>query len=171
SNSTIRQDFRISHIVEIADIKNTINITYANSDRSDRITDRVPGYQFNESSTSMLAFGINSNFPFPLKTNVKFSTNTTKSTLVENPYELFTMMLRGRYEFFDGKLATELGHNLTSGSGMIDFTKNNVFTGGMYRFLEMHQLRWRLRYSLLNDRLSGETFSDLSFMVNYTLLF
>jgi len=171
SNSTIRQDFRISHIVEIADIKNTINITYANSDRSDRITDRVPGYQFNETNTSMLAFGINSSFSFPLKTNVKFSTNTTKSTLIEKPYELFTMMLRGRYEFFDGKLATELGYNLTSGSGMIDFAKNNVFMGGMYRLLEMHQLRWRLRYSLLNDRLSGDTFNDLSFMVNYTLLF
>lgn len=171
SNSTIRQDFRISHIVEIADIKNTINITYANSDRGDQITDRVPGYQFNATSTSMLAFGINSNFPFPLKTNVKFSTNTTKSTLIENPYELFTMMLKGRYEFFDGKLVTELGYNLTNGSGMIDFTKNNIFTGGMYRFLEMHQLRWRLHYSLLNDRLSGDTFNDLSFMVNYTLLF
>ena len=171
SNSTIRQDFRISHIVEIADIKNTINITYANSDRSDRITDRVPGYQFNETSTSLLAFGINSSFLFPLKTNVKFSTNTTKSTLVEKPYELFTMLLRGKYEFFDGKLVTELGYSLTNGSGMIDFTKNNVFMGGMYRFLEMHQLRWRLRYSLLNDRLSGDTFNDLSFMVNYTLLF
>jgi hypothetical protein len=171
SNSTIRQDFRISHIVEIADIKNTINITYANSDRSDRITDRVPGYQFNATSTSMLAFGVNSSFPFPLKTNVKFSTNTTKSTQIKKPYELFNMMLRGRYEFFDGKLVTELGYNLTSGSGMINFTKNNVFMGGMYRFLEMHQLRWRLRYSLLNDRLSGDTFSDLSFMVNYTLLF
>ncbi|MBL7066813.1 MAG: hypothetical protein ISS29_03010 [Candidatus Marinimicrobia bacterium] len=171
SNSTIRQDFRISHIVEVADIKNTINITYANSDRGDRITARVPGYQFNETSTSMLAFGINSNFSFPLKTNIKFSTNTTKSTLVENPYELFTMMLRGTYDFFDGKLVSELGYNLTNGSGMIDFTKNNVYTGGMYRFLEMHQLRWRLRYSLLNDRLSGDTFNDLSFMVNYTLLF
>lgn len=171
SNSTIRQDFRISHVVEIADIKNTINITYANSDRSDRITDRVPGYQFNATSTSMLAFGVNSSFPFPLKTNVKFSTNTTKSTSIKKPYELFNMMLKGKYEFFDGKLTTELGYNLTSGSGMINFTKNNIFTGGMYRFLEMHQLRWRLRYSMLNDRLSGDTFNDLSFMFNYTLLF
>ncbi|MDO9548421.1 MAG: hypothetical protein Q7J65_05615, partial [Candidatus Marinimicrobia bacterium] len=36
SNVTTRQDFRITHIVKIGDIKNTLNITYANSERNDR---------------------------------------------------------------------------------------------------------------------------------------
>ncbi|HCK98587.1 MAG TPA: hypothetical protein DHW42_00575 [Candidatus Marinimicrobia bacterium] len=171
SNMTIRQDFRISHNVAVGPTQNTINITYANSERSDRITDRIPEYRFNATSTSMLSFGLNTTFQFPLKTNVKFTTNTTKSSMASDPYELMTVLLKGRYELFDSKLVTELGWVLTTGSGMIDFTKNNVFTGATYRLLKMHQFRWRLSYSLLNDRLSGDLFNDLSFQINYTLIF
>jgi len=171
SNMTIRQDFRISHNVEVGPTQNTINITYANSERGDRITDQTPGYRFNATSTSMLSFGLNTTFQFPLKTNVKFTTNTTESSMASNPYELMTVLLKGRYELFDSKLITELGWVFTTGSGMIDFTKNNVFTGATYQLLKMHQFRWRLSYTLLNDRLSGDLFNDLSFQINYTLIF
>ena len=171
SNITIRQDFRISHNVEVGPTRNTINITYANSERSDRIADRIPGYQFNATSTSMLSFGLNTAFQSPLKTNVKFTTNTTKSSTARDPYELMTVLLKGHYELFDTKLITEMGWVFTKGSGMIDFTKNNVFMGATYRLLKMHQFSGRFSYTFLNDRLSGDLFNDLSFQFNYTLIF
>ena len=171
SNVTTRQDFRISHNVKIGDIKNTLNITFANSERNDRITDRLYGYQFNKTSASSFSFGINSAFAFPLKTNFRISSNTSESASQADPYQMFTTVLRGSYEFFEGKLVTEAGYTLTKGSGLVDFMKNDMFTGGMYRLGETHQFRWRLRYVLINDRMTNEAFNDVSFMVNYTFLF
>ena len=171
SNVTTRQDFRISHNVKIGDIKNTLNITFANSERNDRITDRLYGFQFNKTSASSFSFGINSAFAFPLKTNFRISSNTSESASQADPYQMFTTVLRGSYEFFEGKLVTEAGYTLTKGSGLVDFMKNDMFTGGMYRLGEAHQFRWRLRYVLINDRMTNEAFNDVSFMVNYTFLF
>jgi len=170
-NLTTRQDFRISHIVKVGDIKNTLNITYANSERNDRITNRFPGYQFNTTSASAFSFGVNTAFSFPLKTNIRISSNTSESASQADPYKMFTLLLRGGYELFDGKLVTEAGYTMVNGSGLVDFLKNDMFTGGSYRLGDNHQFRWRLRYVLLNDRLSSEVFNDVSFMVNYTFLF
>ena len=171
SNLTTRQDFRISHIVKVGDIKNTLNITYANSERNDRITDRLYGYQFNTTSASAFSFGVNTAFSFPLKTNFRISSNTSESASQTDPYKMFTLLLRGRYELFDGKLVTEAGYTMVNGSGLVDFLKNDMFTGGSYRLGDNHQFQWKLRYVLLNDRLSSEVFNDVSFMVNYTFLF
>jgi len=171
SNVTTRQDFRISHIVKIGDIKNTLNITYANSERNDRINNRLYGYQFNKTSASSFSFGVNSAFSFPLKTTFKISSNTSESASQAEPYQMFTVLLRGRYEFFEGKLATEAGYTLINGSGLADFTKNDIFTGGMFRLGEDHQFRWRLRYVLIDDNMTSEVFNDVSFMVSYTFLF
>ncbi|MBN2601096.1 MAG: hypothetical protein JXR87_03790 [Candidatus Marinimicrobia bacterium] len=171
SNVTTRQDFRITHIVKVGDIKNTLNISYANSERNDRIDDRLYGYQFNKTSASSFSFGVNSAFAFPLKTNFKISSNTSESESQADPYKMFTVLLRGRYEFFDGKLAAEAGYTLTNGSGLVDFSKHDMFTGGMYQLGEDHQFHWRLRYVNINDRMTNEVFNDPSFMVNYTFLF
>jgi len=171
SNVTTRQDFRITHSVKIADIKNTLNITYANSERDDRIDDRKPGYIFNKTSASSFSFGVNSAFAFPLKTNFKIASNTSESAAQTDPYKMFTVLLRGRYEFFEGKLAAEAGYTLTNGSGLVDFSKHDMFTGGMYQLGQDHQFRWRLRYVNIDDRMTSETFNDFSFLVNYTFLF
>ncbi|MFH1428399.1 MAG: hypothetical protein ABIH39_01525 [Candidatus Margulisiibacteriota bacterium] len=171
SNVTTRQDFRISHIVKIGEIKNTLNITYANSERNDRIDDRLYGYVFNKTSASSFSFGVNSAFSFPLGTTFKISSNTSESASQAEPYQMFTVLLRGRYEFFEGKLATEAGYTLINGSGLADFTKNDIFTGGMFRLGEDHQFRWRLRYVLINDNITSEVFNDVSFMLSYTFLF
>lgn len=171
SNVTTKQDFRISHMVMLGQVKNSINISYANSERNDRIKDRSFGYQFNKTSVSSFSFGINTTFAFPLKTNLRLSSNTSESASQAEPYQLLTTLIRGQYEFFDGKLVPEAGYTMTNASGLIDFTKYDLFTGGMYRLGERHQFRWRLRYVRIDDRLSAEIFNDTSFMVNYTFLF
>lgn len=171
SNLTIRQDLRISHIVQVGDIKNTLNITYANSERSDRVSNRPEGYSFNATSTSMFSLGVNSTFGFPLRTNLRVTSNTTESALVDDPYRLLSLYLKGRYDLFDGNLSAELGYNLTKGSGMVDFSKNNIFVSGYYRLFDQHQFRWWLQFSHLADRLSGDNYSDLSFRLNYSFLF
>lgn len=171
SNVTTKQDFRISHIVMLGQIKNSLNISYANSERNDRIKDRLLGYQFNKTSVSSFSFGINTTFTFPLKTNLRISSNRSESASQAEPYQLLTTLIRAQYELFDGKLIPEAGFTMTNASGLVDFTKFDLFTGGMYRLGERHQFRWRLRYVRIDDRLSAEIFNDTSFMGNYTFLF
>jgi len=171
-NLTIRQDFRISHNIKFGNIKHNLNINYANSDRSDRVKQRVPGYQFIGTTTSLLAFGINSAFlNLPLKTNLKYSKNKTTTTVISDPYILQTVLVKGRYEFFSGSLAIELSYTLNNGSGAIDFSKHTIATGGMYTLKKIHQFRWRFGYILLDDRLTDEIFNDISFMAGYSIIF
>ncbi|MGC9365141.1 MAG: hypothetical protein ACP5FZ_11310 [Fidelibacterota bacterium] len=171
SNVTTKQDFRISHVVTLGEIKNSLNISYANSERNDRIKDRLLGYQFNKTSVSSFSFGVNTAFDFPLKTNIRISSNRSESASQSEPYQLLSLFLRGEYEFFDGKLVPEAGYTLTNATGLVDFTKYDAYTGGLYRLGERHQFRWRLRYVRIDDRLSAEIFNDTSFMMNYTFLF
>ena len=171
-NVTIRQDFRISHNIQFGNIKHNLNVNYANSDRSDRVKLRKPGYQFIGTATSLLAFGINSTFlSLPLKTNLKYSNNKTTSTAISDPYILQTVLVKGRYEFFNGSLAVELSYTLNNGSGAIDFSKHTVATGGMYTLKKIHQFRWSFGYTFLDDRLTDEVFNDISFMAGYSLIF
>jgi len=170
SNLTTSQNIRISHIVKFSGIKNTLNFNYSNSGRNDRVDDRNEGYQFNKTATSTYTFGVNTTYPFPLRTSINVTSNTSKSSMLVDPYELFMISLRGRYDFFDGRLITELGYTNSVGSGMVDFTKNVIFTGGTFTMFQRHQLRWRIQDSNYNNRLRGEVFNDISFLLNYTIL-
>jgi len=170
SNMTIRQDIRIEHRVEFLNIKNTISLNYANSDKSDRLS-RLPGYQFSSMSTSMLGFSLNSKFPFPLKTNIRLSTNKNESGLADKPLEFMSFGMQGEYDFFGEKLGTLAGYNLTNCKGQADFTQHNMYVGAILRFLKVHQLRGYLSYTNINDRTSVEKFNDVSFYLTYSLNF
>ena len=169
SNMTMRQDITISHLIEFGGVKHHFNISYANSDRSDRVSGRVAGYQFNSMSTSMISFGINSTFKFPLKTSLKISTNKNESGLASKPYNFLSIATQGQYDFLKGKISVLGGYNLMNGSGLVDFSQHNVFIGAYYRFFKIHTLRGRLNETLIADRLSDESFNDLSFSLSYSV--
>lgn len=171
SNVTTRQEFRISHVVRLGDIKNTLNLTYTNSERNDRITDRFPGYQFNKISSSNFSFGVNTVFNFPLTTNLRILSNTTESVTYAHPSKLLSMILQGSYKFFDGKLTTDAGYTMTTSSGLVDFSKHDMFSGVIYRLGEKHQFRGRLRYVYWDYRTTNKAYNDLSFLLNYTFIF
>jgi len=171
SNLTIRQDIRISHNVEFMNVKNTLNLSWANSDRSDRVNDRLPGYIFSSMKTSLVSFSVNSNFPFPLKTNIRFSRNHSESGMTAEPYDFVSFGLQGQYDLFNGHLGTIAGYGITNGSGLAEYTQSNIFAGAVLNFLKVHQLRSNVSYTYLNDRSSNEKFNDLSFYVIYSLNF
>lgn len=170
---TMTQNISISHLVELADIRNNISITYVNSDKKDRIKDRSElfTYTSSEMTTSMIRVGVQSTFQFPLKTNVSLSTNKSKSGISDKPYEFIALGLQGEYGFLDGDLQTLAGYRITNGSGLAEFTQNNIYVGGFYKFLKIHQVRGRFNYTRLNDRISKEKFNDYSFLLTYSLMF
>ena len=172
SNVTTRQDIRISHNVTFMNINNTLNFSYASSDRSDRLaSSRLSGYLFSSMKTSMVSFSINSNFPFPLKTNIRVSSNHSESGLTSKPYDFMSFNLRGQYDLFSGALGTYAGYGITSGTGLAEYTQNNVYAGFIFNFWKIHQLRSNLSYTYLDDRGSAEKFHDISFYVIYSLNF
>ncbi len=170
SNLTMRQDIRISHNVEFMKVKNTLNLSWANSDRSDRLN-RAPGYIFSAMKTSLVSFSINSTFPFPLKTNLRYSSNHSESALTDLPYDFYTFGAQGRYEFFNSALSLIAGGVLTSGKGQAEYTQSNVYGGFIFNFLKIHQLRSNISFTHLDDRTSDEKFNDLSFFVIYSMNF
>jgi len=172
SNITTRQDIRISHNVTFLNVKNTLNFSWANSDRSDRLTSsRIDGYLFSSMKTSMVSFSINSTFPFPLRTSLRISSNHSESGLTAKPYDFLSFGLQGNYDFLKGALGTYAGYGITNGTGLAEYTQNNIFTGFVFNFLKIHQLRGNLSYTFLDDRSSLETFHDISFFVTYSLNF
>jgi len=116
SNLTMRQDIRISHNVEFMKVKNTLNLSWANSDRSDQLT-RDSSYVFSSMKTSLVSFSINSTFPFPLKTNIRYSSNHSESGLTDQPYDFTTIGLQAQYRLFKGALSLIAGGTLTNGKG------------------------------------------------------
>lgn len=170
SNLTMRQDIRISHNVEFMKVKNTLNLSWANSDRSDQLT-RDSSYVFSSMKTSLVSFSINSTFPFPLKTNIRYSSNHSESGLTNLPYDFTTFGLQGQYGLFQGALSLIAGGTLTNGKGQADYTQSNVFGGAVLTLWKVHQLRSNISYTYLDDRASDEKFNDLSFYVIYSLNF
>lgn len=169
SNMTMRQDITISHLIEFGGVKHNINLSYANSDRSDRVSGRVAGFQFNSMSTSMISFGINSTFKFPLKTYLKISTNKNESGLASKPYQFLSLATQGQYDFLNGQISVLGGYNLMNGSGLVDFSQHNIYIGAYYRIFKIHMLRGRVNETLISDRLSDERFNDLSFSLSYSV--
>ncbi|MFA4839593.1 MAG: hypothetical protein WC703_08975, partial [Candidatus Neomarinimicrobiota bacterium] len=169
SNMTMRQDITISHLIEFGGVKHNINLSYANSDRSDLVSGRVAGFQFNSMSTSMISFGINSTFKFPLKTYLKISTNKNESGLASKPYQFLSLATQGQYDFLNGQISVLGGYNLMNGSGLVDFSQHNIYIGAYYRIFKIHMLRGRVNETLISDRLSDERFNDLSFSLSYSV--
>ncbi len=170
-NMTIRQNIRISHLVELGGVKNSISITYVNSNRSDGYKDRPPGFSFNSVNSSMIRFGVSSAYPFPLKTNLNISTNKNESGLSSKPIEFVTLSMRGQYDFFDAALSAIAGYQMTNASGLVDFTQNNMYIASYLKFFTIHQIRGRLSYTRIDDRTSNEFFNDVSFMMTYSIAF
>ncbi|HQO74302.1 MAG TPA: hypothetical protein PLO58_05620 [Candidatus Marinimicrobia bacterium] len=172
SNITTRQDIRISHNINFLQIKNTLNFSWSSSDRSDRLAGSRPeGYLFSSMKTSMITFSINSNFPFPLQTNLSISNNHSESGLNPEPYDFISIGAQGQYDLFNKALGIYTGYGLTSGKGLADYTQNNIFGGFVFNFRKIHQLRSNVRYVYLDDRSSGEKFHDLCYFVIYSLNF
>ncbi len=170
SNMTIRQDIRIEHKIDILNVKNTVSFNYANSDRSDRLaSSRLTGYAFSSMTTSMLGFGLNSTFPFPLKTSFRLSNNHNESGLSTKPYDFVSVSGQAEYSFWRGMLSTIGGYSLTNGKGLVDFTQQNVFLGVQLKFFNIHQLRGYGSFTNLNDRTSSEVFNDFSFFLTYSM--
>jgi hypothetical protein len=169
NNATIRQDISISHDIDIRDVRNSINLVYSNSKRNDLIEDRSVDFTFNTMSSQMVRAGVKSTFGFPLVTNISFSTNKNESGLSSTPYEFTSLSLRGQYDFFNEQVRTIAGYSLTNGSGIADFTQNNVYISARYKFLRIHQIDGRLKYTMIDDRKSDESFNDLSFSLIYSM--
>ncbi len=170
-NMTIRQNIQISHLIELGGVKNNISVTYVNSERSDGLDNRPAGFTFNSVSTSMIRFGVSSVYPFPLKTNLNISTNKNESGLSSKPIEFVTLSMRGQYDFFDAALSAIAGYQMTNASGLVDFTQNNMYIAGHFKFLKINQVRGRLSYTRINDRTGNENFNDVSFMMTYSISF
>lgn len=171
SNTTIRQDIRIEHTIEFWQARHTLSFNYANSERKDLLAaSRLDGYTFSSMTTSLVGFGLNSTFSFPLKTSFRLSSNHSESGINIQPYDFVTYTGQAEYGgLFNKQLLTLGGFTITNGKGLADFTQQSLFLGAQITLFTNHQLRSYFSYAILDDRTSGEKYNDFSFFLTYTL--
>jgi len=175
-NTTISQNIKISHIVDIGKMRNNINITYTNSERSDQIKDRLSDYSFPSISQKNIRFGLNTTFAFPLKTSLMFGSSESKSALSIEPDRYWDGDFRAGYGFFDDAINIFSGAYLYKGTGALEGLENirmsvqsqgattqkligsmifqDHYTNtqtvgyleGVVKFLKVHQVRARVNY-------------------------
>ena len=168
-NVTITQSLNLTYKISLAGVTNQIMVTYSNSDRVDRIKDRLPGFNFNPMSSRMLRVGFNTTFRFPLRTNVSFATNTNKSGFSEKANKFTTVDARAMYDFYEGKANAYIGYKMMNAGGEVSFVQNNFYLGGYAVVFGKHRMRGQLNYNILNDNV--KVYNDLSFNLSYTFTF
>ncbi len=171
SDMTIRQSFNITHRIEIAGISNSLSLNYSISSLSDGIDDRPESHSFIATNSSMVGFGINSNFNFPLTTMFRVTSNINESSASDNPYKYISVKFQGKYDIIPNKLNILGGLQNTNASGALDYSKNGLFCGGYFNIFENHQINARINFTLINDKSQGEKYKDYFVNVSYRYTF
>ncbi|MDP8206617.1 MAG: hypothetical protein P9L92_08155 [Candidatus Electryonea clarkiae] len=156
SNTNNMVNVNLSHNLLFAGTRNNFNLGVMTSVRDD---------QFNElggQDQLMLAFGVASEFEFPLviRANVSNASQQSVGGLTDVSYT--TIFLRGDYRFLNNSLVPYFGPKITLGSGeytlmpddpgtaelreqtvrhqVLDFTRIDWISGAEYRFMKVHSL-------------------------------
>ncbi|MBO8130139.1 MAG: hypothetical protein H0Z29_01330 [Candidatus Marinimicrobia bacterium] len=168
-NVTITQSFSISHKLQLGGLTNQIRFIYNNSDRVDRIEDRLPGYRFSSLNSDMYRISLNTQYAFPMRTYISFSKNTSKSGLSKKPNEFSSIDLRAIYDVSNMGSNVYAGYKYINATGGISFNQSTIYIGGDIIIFSNHRIRGMLKYDNLND--PENTYNDLSFNIGYTFTF
>ena len=128
-NATVTSTFSIGYDVEALGYKHKLNLNVSNSERTDQFREkRLEKFVSSEFSSTQIALVLNTEYNFPLKTQVQLLTNNNESAgLSDFRYTVFGV--GGKYMMLNEKL--ELSGNLkySTTSGTVEF-KESRFSGG-----------------------------------------
>ena len=128
-NTTVTSTFSIGYDIEALGFKHKLNLNVSNSERRDEFRDkRDSSFVSSEFSSSQFALVVNTEYDFPLKTQVQFLTNSNE-TGGSKPFTYTVFGVGGEYLMLDEKLVLtgKLKYSTTSGS--VEF-KESRFSGG-----------------------------------------
>jgi hypothetical protein len=170
NNVTLSRNFRISHSVNLFGIRNQLILYMGVLEKSDRVNNRLNGFQLGEFSNSVFRISINSQFGFPLRTNIYFSSNQNTYLVQSSSVDIRDIGIEGQYQLWQGHLLLLSGYRFTEAAGIFDYIQNNLYFLADLRIAEKHLFRMRLSYSYIKDDVINGRYQDVSWMINYSLV-
>ncbi|TFB12236.1 hypothetical protein E3V55_01365 [Candidatus Marinimicrobia bacterium MT.SAG.3] len=196
NNATVTSTFSIGYDVEALGLKHRLNLNVSNSESKDEFeqerlnekfeddnlngrrdpnenfTDENEDGKYNSFSSSnntsaAIALVVNTEYNFPLKTQVQFLTNNNKSELSEFGYTFFGV--GGKYLMFADKLEINGNLKYTSTSGTIEFNETRLGGGARYYITPKQSI---LASAEFKKRVQPEkTFNDYIVRARYSISF
>ena len=131
-NATVTSTFSIGYDVEALGYKHKLNLNVSNSERTDEFReDRGSSFTSSEFSSTQIALVVNTEYNFPLKTQVQFLTNNNESAgLSDFTYTVFGV--GGKYLMLNKKLELNANLKYSTTSGTIEFNETRLGGGARY---------------------------------------
>ncbi len=174
-NATVTSTFSIGYDVEVLGYKHKLNLNVSNSERSDEFqADRATSFVSSEFTSTQFALVVNTEYDFPLKTQVQLLTNNNK-TVGSDDFTYTVFGVGGKYLMLNEKL--ELNGNLkyATTSGTVEFNESRLSGGARYNITEKQSILVSAEYAnRVQSRGEGEadeTFNDYIVRARYAISF
>ena len=174
-NATVTSTFSIGYDVEALGYKHKVNLNVSNSERTDEFRmDRDSSFTSSEFSSTQLALVVNTEYDFPLKTQVQFLTNKNETVgLSKFTYTVFGV--GGEYLMLNKKLRLNGNLKFSTTSGTVEFNESRLSGGARYSITVKQSIlasaEFAKRVQSAGEGKPDETFNDFIIRARYAISF
>ena len=174
-NATVTSTFSIGYDVEALGYKHKLNLNVSNSERTDEFReDRGSSFTSSEFSSTQIALVVNTEYNFPLKTQVQFLTNNNESAgLSDFTYTVFGV--GGKYLMLNKKLELNANLKYSTTSGTIEFNETRLGGGARYYITPKQSIlgsaEFANRVQSAGEGKPDESFNDYIIRARYVISF
>ena len=174
-NATVTSTFSIGYDVEALGFKHKVNLNVSNSERSDEFReDRDSSFASSEFSSSQLAFVVNTEYDFPLKTQVQFLTNSNETAGL-NKFTYTVFGVGGEYLMLNKKLVLNGNLKYSTTTGSIEFSESRLSGGARYKITVKQSIlasaEFAKRTQSAGEDKPDESFNDYIVRARYVISF
>jgi len=174
-NATVTSTFSIGYDVKALGYKHKLNLNVSNSERTDDFhEDRDSSFTSSEFSSTQIALVVNTEYNFPLKTQVQFLTNNNESAgLSDFTYTVFGV--GGKYLMLNKKLELNANLKYSTTSGTVEFNETRLGGGARYYITKKQSIlasaEFANRVQSAGQDEPDETFNDYIVRARYSISF
>ena len=174
-NATVTSTFSIGYDVEALGYKHKLNLNVSNSERTDEFReDRDSSFTSSEFSSTQIALVVNTEYNFPLTTQVQFLTNNNESAgLSDFTYTVFGV--GGKYLMLNKKLELNANLKYSTTSGTIEFKETRLGGGARYYITPKQSIlgsaEFANRVQSAGEGKPDESFNDYIIRARYVISF
>ncbi len=174
-NATVTSTFSIGYDVEALGFKHKLNLNISNSERSDEFqATRDTLFVSSEFNSSQLALVVNTEYDFPLKTQVQFLTNSNETAGL-NKFTYTVFGVGGEYLMLNKKLVLNGNLKYSTTTGSIEFSESRLSVGARYKITVKQSIlasaELAQRTQSAGEGKPDESFSDYIVRARYVISF
>lgn len=174
-NATVTSTFSIGYDVEALGLKHKLNLNVSNSERTDEFRElRDITFVSSEFSSTQFALVVNTEYDFPLKTQIQFLTNNNETAGLE-PFTYTVFGVGGEYLMLNEKLVLTGNLKYSTTTGSVEFTESRLSGGVRYNITKKQSIlastQFANRTQSAGVGLPDESFNDYIVRARYAISF